>query len=65
MSEKSEKKLRRVIRKNYRLQYKEFLRLTETLEWTERFRIAWVVLWKLGTTKEQKRRKYETKPIGK
>lgn len=55
MSGKRNRKHRQVVRKNYRVQYLEFLEMTESLKIGARFRITWSVLWKLGDWQKRKR----------
>ena len=57
MSQKNARKIRQVVRRNYRLQYLEFLKLTESLKFWERFRMSWAVLWKLGSREKRRRLK--------
>lgn len=63
MSEKSEKRLRRAIRKNYRIQYNEFLKLTEELTFMERLKICYAVMRKLGSVEKRRRLKLIKKRI--
>ena len=58
MSQKTERKHRQVVRKNYQFQYVEFLEFTETLKFSERFRMAWAALFKLGALEKRRRKKY-------
>lgn len=57
MSQKNARKIRQIVRRNYRFQYLEFLKLTEVLKFWERFSISYATLFKLGSREKRRRLK--------